>query len=145
MPGGPSSESGGLTYAGTGIDLTGRQALVDQIRRLSATSDPRVLAGVGPFASLFRLAGYRDPVIAASIDSVGTKLKLAVIMRRFEGIGVDFVNHCVNDVLTSGATPLFFLDYIGSSELSDETKLELIEGMTEACRAADCVLIGGET
>jgi phosphoribosylformylglycinamidine cyclo-ligase len=145
VPGGPSSEPGGLTYAGTGIDLSGRQALVDQIRRLSATSDPRVLAGVGPFASLFRLAGYRDPVIAASIDSVGTKLKLAVIMGRFEGIGVDIVNHCVNDVLTSGATPLFFLDYIGSSELSDETKLELIEGMTEACRAADCVLIGGET
>lgn len=145
MPRGQTSDSAALTYAGAGINLAAREAMVERIRELTSTSDPRVLAGVGPFASLFRLAGYRDPVVAASIDSVGTKLRLAIIMDRFDGIGADIVNHCVNDVLTSGAEPLFFLDYIGSSELDDETKLELVAGMAQACREAGCVLIGGET
>ncbi|MEX2237882.1 MAG: phosphoribosylformylglycinamidine cyclo-ligase [Dehalococcoidia bacterium] len=102
-------------------------------------------SGVGPLASLFALAGYKDPVIAASVDSVGTKLRLAILAGKYRGVGIDIVNHCVNDVLTSGARPLFFLDYIGSSKLSDTAKLELIEGMVEACSEAGCVLIGGET
>jgi phosphoribosylformylglycinamidine cyclo-ligase len=145
VPRGPSSEPGSLTYAATGIDLDRRRTLVEEFRRLATTSDPRVLAGVGPFASLFHLAGYRDPVIAASVDSVGTKLRLAIIMSRFEGIGADIVNHCVNDVLTSGAAPLFFLDYIGSSDLSDQAKLEIVAGVAKACGDSGCVLIGGET
>jgi phosphoribosylformylglycinamidine cyclo-ligase len=145
VPRGPSSESAALTYAGAGIDLAARRDLIARIAELTTSKDPRVLAGVGPFASLFQLAGYRDPVVAASIDSVGTKLRLAIILDRYDTVGVDIVNHCVNDVLTSGARPLFFLDYIGSSELADQHKLELVEGMAKACEEAGCVLIGGET
>jgi phosphoribosylformylglycinamidine cyclo-ligase len=140
------SPRGGLTYAAAGIDLDKRATLVENIRALTrADEKDNVLAGVGPFASLFSLAGYRDPVIGASVDSVGTKLRLAVLLERYEGVGIDIVNHCVNDVLTSGAQPLFFLDYIGSSELGESAKLELIRGMTRACDDANCVLIGGET
>ncbi|MPZ24013.1 MAG: phosphoribosylformylglycinamidine cyclo-ligase [Dehalococcoidia bacterium] len=143
---GQASPNPGLTYAGAGVDLQAREAVVDRIRRVTAGApSERVLAGVGPFASLFSLAGYGDPVVAASVDSVGTKLRLAIICERYAGVGHDIVNHCVNDVLTSGARPLFFLDYIGSSDLSDGAKLELIEGMVEACREAGCALVGGET
>lgn len=140
------SSAANLTYAATGIDLAAREGFIESIARLTAARDnPNVLAGIGPFASLFRLAGYTDPVVAASVDSVGTKLRLAIITERYRGVGFDIVNHCVNDVLTSGARPIFFLDYIGSSELSEAAKYELVEGMVEACAAANCVLIGGET
>lgn len=142
----PERPSANLTYAATGIDLTAREGFVERIARLTAAQgNPNILAGIGPFASLFRLAGYRDPVVAASVDSVGTKLRLAIITERYRGVGFDIVNHCVNDVLTSGARPIFFLDYIGSSELPEAAKYELVEGMVEACAAAGCVLIGGET
>jgi phosphoribosylformylglycinamidine cyclo-ligase len=94
---------------------------------------------------MFKLAEYREPVLVSSTDGVGTKLRIAQIMGRYDTVGQDLVNHCVNDILTSGAHPLFFLDYIGSSDLADDHKLELIDGMARACEAHGCALIGGET
>jgi phosphoribosylformylglycinamidine cyclo-ligase len=103
------------------------------------------LADVGPFSGLFRLGSYRDPVLVASTDSVGTKVKLGAILGRYEGLGHDIVNHCVNDILTTGAEPLFFLDYIGGSGVSDDAKLSFVSGVAAACRDAGCALLGGET
>jgi phosphoribosylformylglycinamidine cyclo-ligase len=133
-------------YARAGVDLAARNELVESIRRIaSRASRPEVMSGVGPFCSLFKIDGYRQPVIASSTDGVGTKLRIAMLMERYETVGQDLVNHCVNDILTSGADPLFFLDYIGSSEFSGERKLDLIEGMTRACEAVSCAFVGGET
>src|SRR5439155_1231674 len=86
---------------------------------------------------------YRDPVLVASTDSVGTKGKLAALLGRYEGVGHDLVNHRVNDILTTGAEPLFFLDYIGNCGLSDDAKVALVRGVAEACREAGCALVGG--
>lgn len=104
-----------------------------------------MLADVGPFAGLFKLGSYREPVLVASTDSVGTKVKLAALAGRYDSVGHDLVNHCVNDILTSGAEPLFFLDYIGNTGLTDDAKADLVRGCVEACRAAGCSLLGGET
>jgi phosphoribosylformylglycinamidine cyclo-ligase len=104
-----------------------------------------VLAGVGPFSGLFRLSGYRDPVLVASADGVGTKLKIAALLARYDTVGIDLVNHCVNDILTTGAEPLFFLDYLGSSDLSEEAKTAIVQGVASACQAVGCALLGGET
>jgi phosphoribosylformylglycinamidine cyclo-ligase len=104
-----------------------------------------VLSGVGGFGALYRLMGYREPVLASSTDGVGTKIRIAQIMGRYDTIGQDLVNHCVNDILTTGAEPLFFLDYIGTSNLPSEIKLQVIAGQKAACDAHDCRLIGGET
>lgn len=137
---------GGGAYARAGVDLDARAAFVSKLRSmLGPPVRDETLAGVGPFSSLFRLAGYRRPVLAASTDGVGTKLRIAVAMDSYDTIGQDLVHHCVNDILTSGAEPLFFLDYIGSSELSDAHKLDIVAGMQAACRAHRCELIGGET
>jgi phosphoribosylformylglycinamidine cyclo-ligase len=145
-PGQEPDATDGDAYARAGVDLDARNALVRRIRDVTGrASRPEVLGGVGPFAGLFRLAGFRDPVLAASTDGVGTKLRIAALMGRYDSVGQDLVNHCVNDILTSGARPLFFLDYIGSSDIPDERKLELIAGMTEACAAHECAFIGGET
>jgi len=103
------------------------------------------MGGVGAFSALFKLGKYREPVLASSTDGVGTKLRIAALMGRYDTVGQDLVNHCVNDILTSGAEPLFFLDYLGSSALPDDTKVALIGGMAAACKAHDCALIGGET
>jgi len=133
-------------YARAGVNLAARKDLVSLIRQVaSKATRPEVMGGVGPFAALFKLATYKDPVLAASTDGVGTKLRIAILMERYGTVGQDLVNHCVNDALTSGAHPLFFLDYIGSSQLPDETKLALIAGMAAACEAHGCALIGGET
>jgi phosphoribosylformylglycinamidine cyclo-ligase len=134
-----------LTYAGAGVDIDAGQRFVERIRGIvQATHRPEVLAGVGPFAGLFQLGSYRQPVLVSSADSVGTKVKLASLLGRFDTVGVDLVNHCVNDILTSGAEPLFFLDYIASSTLGEEEKTELVRGVASACRDAGCALIGGE-
>ena len=140
-----SSDTGADAYARAGVDLSARNAYVEQLKRLTRTSRPEVLSEVGMFAALWRLMGYRDPVLAASTDGVGTKIRIAQLMGRFDTIGQDLVNHCVNDILTTGAEPLFMLDYIGTSDLRDEDKMEVIAGMKRACDAASCVLIGGET
>lgn len=141
-----SPGDGGDAYARAGVNLAARNDLVARMKMVAArASRPDVLSGVGPFGAMFRLTGYREPVLVSSTDGVGTKLRLATIMGRYDTVGQDLVNHCVNDILTAGAEPLFFLDYIGSSQLSDETKLELLEGMAKACERHECALIGGET
>jgi phosphoribosylformylglycinamidine cyclo-ligase len=136
----------GMTYAQAGVDVDAAARLVERIKELAeATHRPEVLAGVGPFSGLFRLSGYRDPVLVASADGVGTKLKLAAVLARYDTVGIDLVNHCVNDILTTGAEPLFFLDYLASSDLSEEEKTAIVQGVASACRAAGCALLGGET
>jgi len=141
------------TYAAAGVDIGAAERLVGRIKELVRSAGrPEVLAGVGPFAGLFHLglptgqAGqYREPVLVASADGVGTKLKLAALLGRYDTVGVDLVNHCVNDILTAGAEPLFFLDYLASSDLGEEEKVAVVRGLVSACRAAGCALIGGET
>jgi phosphoribosylformylglycinamidine cyclo-ligase len=141
-----SQDPGGDAYSRAGVDLASRADLVHRIKEVaSRASRPEVLSGVGPFGGLFKLAEYREPVLASSTDGVGTKLRIAQIMGRYDTVGQDLVNHCVNDILCTGAHPLFFLDYIGTSQLSDDTKLAVIDGMARACEAHGCALIGGET
>ena len=133
-------------YARAGVNLAARNDLVSRIKKVaSQATRPEVMAGVGPFGALFRLGDYREPVLVSSTDGVGTKLRIATLMDRYDTVGQDLVNHCVNDALTSGAHPLFFLDYVGTSDLSDDRKLALIDGMARACAAHGCALIGGET
>ena len=140
------TEDSGHTYAGAGVDIDAGRRFAAGVREMvRATHRPEVLAGVGPFASLFHLAGYRDPVLVSSADGVGTKLNVVAAMRRFDTVGVDLVNHCVNDILTTGAAPLFFLDYLASSDLGEEEKLAVVRGMASACRSVGCALVGGET
>jgi len=136
----------GMTYSQAGVDVDAASRLVDRIKELArATHRPEVLAGVGPFSGLFRLSGYRDPVLVASADGVGTKLKIASLLARYDTVGIDLVNHCVNDILTTGAEPLFFLDYLASSDLSEEAKAAIVQGVASACQATGCALLGGET
>ncbi|MEK7247797.1 MAG: phosphoribosylformylglycinamidine cyclo-ligase [Chloroflexota bacterium] len=134
------------SYAAAGVDIDAAEKLVSRFAALAKSARrPEVIADVGPFAGLFKLGAYREPVLVASTDSVGTKVKLAALAGRFDTVGHDIVNHCVNDILTSGAEPLFFLDYIGNTGLSDDAKADIVRGCVEACRAADCSLLGGET
>jgi len=117
--------------------------VIGQIAR-SATR-PEVLSGVGFFGGLFELKGYKQPVLVSSVDGVGTKLKIASILGKYDTVGIDIVNHCVNDILTSGAEPLFFLDYIAMGKLLPEKVESIIQGLARACREVGCALIGGET
>lgn len=135
-----------LTYADAGVDLGQRAKFVERLGPIAkATHGPQVLSGVGPFGGMFRLDGYKEPVLVSSTDSVGTKVKIASLLGRFETIGIDLVNQSVNDVITTGADPLFFLDYVASSSLSLDEKTALVQGVAEACKEAGCALIGGET
>jgi len=152
MTAGVSAQSAGRdervpdAYARAGVNLAARSELVERIKKVaSRASRPEVLGGVGPFGAMFQLAKYREPVLVSSTDGVGTKLRIAQIMRRYDTVGQDLVNHCVNDILTSGAHPLFFLDCLGSSGLAVDGKLEIIDGMARACEQHGCALIGGET
>jgi len=110
-----------------------------------STLRPEVLSGVGFFGGLFEFKGYHQPVLVSSTDSVGTKLKIACALARHDTIGIDIVNHCVNDILTCGAEPLFFLDYIGIGKLMPEKVEAIVRGLAQACREVGCALIGGET
>lgn len=118
-------------------------------RRIGAiaarTHGREVLAGVGAFGAMYAFGGYDDPVLVASTDPVGTKLKLAAMTGRWEGVGADLVNACVNDVIVCGAKPILFLDYINMSALRADVVIALVEGMARACEAVGCALIGGET
>lgn len=134
------------TYAAAGVDIEAAEALVSRYAQLAETARrPEVLAAVGSFAGLFRLGRYREPVLVASTDNVGTKVKVAALAGRYEGLGHDLVNQSVNDLVCTGAEPLFFLDYIGSVGLADEAKVDIVRGVAAACRAAGCALLGGET
>ncbi|MEE8369440.1 MAG: phosphoribosylformylglycinamidine cyclo-ligase [Dehalococcoidia bacterium] len=133
-------------YAAAGVDIDAAERLVSRFANLAKrTRRPEVLADVGPFGGLFRLGSYREPVLVASTDGVGTKVKLAALLEKYYGVGEDIVSQNINDVLCAGAEPLFFLDYIGSAPLPDEAKVELVRGIAAACREAGCSLLGGET
>ena len=110
-----------------------------------STLRSEVLSGVGFFGGLFEFKGYQQPVLVSSTDSVGTKLRLANALDKHDTIGTDIVNHCVNDIFTCGAEPLFFLDYIGIGKLVPEKVEAIVKGLAQACREAGCALIGGET
>jgi phosphoribosylformylglycinamidine cyclo-ligase len=134
----------GLSYAAAGVDIEAYEKVLERVKPLiAATHGKEVAVGVGPFAGLFKLPGGQH--LAASADGVGTKIKVAIAAGRHRGIGVDIVNHCVNDIATAGARPLFFLDYFAAAKLDGAVFTQLIEGMTEACSAAGCALLGGET
>lgn len=147
MPGdGTALPSGGQTYKDAGVDIDAATRIKQRIgAAASATHGPQVLGGVGGFGAMYELSGYRDPVLVSSTDGVGTKLKVAAAIGRFDTLGEDVVNACVNDVITTGARPLFFLDYIGQGELDSDAIDQIVQGMVRACEASECALIGGET
>jgi len=135
-------------YARAGVDVDLGNRLKRQIRSLvRKTHGPEVLGNIGGFGGLFapNFRGIREPVLVASVDGVGTKLKIAFAANKHDTVGADLVNHCVNDIAVLGARPLFFLDYIGAEKLEPRVFSELLCGFTRACRAANCALIGGET
>ena len=135
-----------ITYRDAGVNLDAAQDIKERIKSIVApTHGPQVLGGVGGFGALYRLGGYNDPVLVSSTDGVGTKLKLAIMMDRYDTIGEDLVNACVNDIIVCGAEPLFFLDYLAVGVLESDIAEALIAGMARACEQADCALIGGET
>ena len=139
---------GDLRYADAGVDIGEGDREVRLIRQaVSATHGPEVIGGIGAFSGLFAFdrERWRDPLLASSTDSVGTKVKVAIATGRHRGIGIDLVNHCVNDILCCGAEPLFFLDYYATGRLLPEHLAEVVDGAAAACRAAGCALIGGET
>jgi phosphoribosylformylglycinamidine cyclo-ligase len=134
------------SYSRAGVNIGAADAVKKDIARLArATFSPEVLAGPGLFGGMFELKGYKQPVLVSSVDGVGTKLKVAVALDRFDTVGVDIVNHSVNDILTCGATPLFFLDYIAMGKLEPEKVKDIVKGLSKACQEAGCALIGGET
>jgi len=135
-------------YARAGVDVDLGNLIKRRIQaRVKSTHGPEVLGKIGGFGGLFapNFSGMREPVLVASVDGVGTKLKVAFAMNRHDTVGADLVNHCVNDIAVLGAQPLFFLDYIGAEKLEPRVFHQLLSGFTKACRAAGCALIGGET
>lgn len=134
-------------YKEAGVDIdAGNRAVALMKAAVRSTFTPQVLADVGSFGGLFALDNLPDqPILVASTDGVGTKVKVAAELGQWGGIGQDIVNHCINDILVQGARPLFFLDYVASSRLIPENVAAVVTGMAEACRAAGCALLGGET
>ena len=135
-------------YARAGVDVDLGNRLKRQIQSLvKQTHGPQVLSKIGGFGGLFRanFPGMREPVLVASIDGVGTKLKIAFALNKHDTVGADLVNHCVNDIAVLGARPLFFLDYIGCGKLEPRVFQQLLRGFSRACRSARCALLGGET
>jgi phosphoribosylformylglycinamidine cyclo-ligase len=145
-----SLESKRSSYARAGVDIALGNRVKSGIGALVRhTHGAEVLGGIGGFGGLFRpdfkKRGIKDPVLVSSVDGVGTKLKIAFATRRHDTIGADLVNHCVNDIAVTGASPLFFLDYIAAAKLDPDVLKQIITGLSRACKAAGCSLIGGET
>lgn len=137
-----------LTYAGAGVDIQAANRAVELMREaVRRTARPEVLGDLGGFGGLFALnaAKYRNPVLVAGTDGVGTKLKVAFAMGVHDTVGIDLVAMCVNDILVQGAEPLFFLDYLAVGKLDPERVAAVVGGIAEGCRQAGCALIGGET
>src|ERR671939_851103 len=138
----------GLTYAEAGVDIDAGNAMVEAIKPLvRATRRPGADAEIGGFGGLFDLkaAGFRDPVLVAANDGVGTKVKIAIEAGIHDTIGIDLVAMCVNDIVVQGAEPLFFLDYFAVGRLRPDIGVAVVKGIAEGCRMAGCALIGGET
>jgi phosphoribosylformylglycinamidine cyclo-ligase len=136
-----------LTYKDAGVDIDAGNALVERIKPLArSTTRPEVMGGIGGFAALCRIpTGYKEPILVSGTDGVGTKLKTAFAAQRHDTIGIDLVAMCINDVLVTGAEPLFFLDYFATGALDVETGASVIAGIAEGCKQAGCALVGGET
>ena len=137
-----------VTYESAGVNIAAGEDTVQRIKTMvDATRSSAVLSGLGLFGGFFEIdiKKYSHPVLVSSIDGVGTKLKVAFAMGVHDTIGEDLVNHCVNDIMTSGADPLFFLDYLGTGALSPQVVEKIVEGMARGCKNASCALIGGET
>jgi len=137
-----------VDYKSAGVDIDAGNEAVRRIRALArSTFTPGVLSEIGSFGGLFQLepGRFREPVLVASADGVGTKLKVAFLAGKHSTVGVDLVNHCVNDILMQGAEPLFFLDYLSTGRLSPEVAESIVGGMASACRDNGCALLGGET
>jgi len=133
-------------YARAGVDVRAADKAKELIKQLArSTSRPEVLTDIGLFGGMFQFKGYTEPVLVSSVDGVGTKLKIASYLNKHDTVGVDIVNHCVNDILTCGASPLFFLDYIAMGKLIPEKVESVVSGIALACKNAGCALIGGET
>jgi phosphoribosylformylglycinamidine cyclo-ligase len=138
-----------VTYRDAGVDTEKWGKVAAGIKGLvKGTFNSSVLTGFGSFGGAFSaeaLSGLKEPVLVSTIDGVGTKMKVAAMMKRFDTVGIDIVNHCSNDILCMGAKPLFFLDYIAGESLSEEVVPEIVKGLTEACRELKCPLVSGET
>ncbi|WGM47906.1 Phosphoribosylformylglycinamidine cyclo-ligase [Brevundimonas sp. NIBR10] len=144
----PKPLDNGLTYADAGVDIDAGEMLVEAIKPLAkSTRRPGAEASLGGFGALFDLkaAGFVDPLIVATTDGVGTKLKIAIETGRHDGVGVDLVAMCVNDLLAQGAEPLLFLDYYATGRLEIDAARRVVAGIAEGCRQASCALVGGET
>ena len=137
-----------ITYADAGVDIDAGNSFVDKIKPLAKrTMRPGVMSGLGGFGGLFDLkaAGYKDPILVAATDGVGTKLRIAIETGQLETIGVDLVAMCVNDLVCQGAEPLFFLDYFATGKLDVTDAARVVSGIAEGCAQSGCALIGGET
>ncbi|QIR35346.1 phosphoribosylformylglycinamidine cyclo-ligase [Tolypothrix sp. PCC 7910] len=136
-----------MDYRDAGVDVEAGRAFVDKIRNLvHSTFRKEVLGGLGGFGGCFQLpGGFKEPVLVSGTDGVGTKLKIAQVLNRHDTVGIDLVAMCVNDVLTSGAEPLFFLDYLATGKLDKEQLTEVVAGIASGCQQAGCALLGGET
>lgn len=142
MTEGPGTSS----YEAAGVSIERGEYATEMMRAsVEATHGPEVLSSLGGFAGLYALSDYTDPVLASTIDGVGTKVLVAKELRRYGSIGVDIVNHCANDVLATGARPLLFLDYVASGRLDPENVAEVVRGAAEACHSLGVSLLGGET
>ena len=136
-----------MDYKDAGVDIEAGRDFVTQIRQdVQSTFRPEVLGGLGGFGGCFELpVGYQQPVLVSGTDGVGTKLKIAQVLNRHDTVGIDLVAMCVNDILTSGAEPLFFLDYLATGKLKPEQLAQVVKGVAEGCRQSGCALLGGET
>lgn len=133
-------------YAAAGVDVDANDRLIGRYREIAASAArPETAGALGGFSGAFDLSGYERPMLVASTDGVGTKVLAASLAGRVGGVGRDLVNHCINDILTAGAEPLFFLDYLAANGVSEDAKAEIVGGVAAACRENGVALLGGET
>jgi phosphoribosylformylglycinamidine cyclo-ligase len=136
----------GVTYKDSGVDIEAGYEVVRRIKEHTrSTFRPEVVTDIGSFGGFFALAKYKDPVLVAGTDGVGTKLKIAFLMDKHDTVGIDLVAYSVNDIICHGAEPLFFLDYLATGKVEPEKIEQLVKGVSEGCKMAGCSLIGGET